>query len=52
VIPRKAADFENNDEIYVKLENHDKGEVIWRNDEDMFEECAMIKEKIQAHNLI
>ncbi|XP_055952126.1 nitrilase and fragile histidine triad fusion protein NitFhit-like isoform X2 [Argiope bruennichi] len=44
ILPRKSGDFKRNDEIYEKLESHDKGKDIeWRSQEDMLEEATELK---------
>jgi diadenosine tetraphosphate (Ap4A) HIT family hydrolase len=45
VMPRKPGDFENNDEIYVKLNEHDKNveEKTRRSLEEMIEEAQIYK---------
>lgn len=43
VIPRKKGDFENNDDIYDKLQTHDKGDVKWRTEEEMVEEAKDLR---------
>ncbi|XP_021352210.1 nitrilase homolog 1-like isoform X1 [Mizuhopecten yessoensis] len=44
VMPRKAGDFEQNDEIYTKLQHHDKDMTTGRRSEDdMAEEAGQLK---------
>jgi hypothetical protein len=49
IIPRKANDLKSNDSIYKELENHDKGEVAWRDEEEMIHECQSIKKHIREN---
>ena len=45
ILPRKIGDFENNDDVYEKLQSHDKGEAIeWRSEETMSRECSNLRE--------
>jgi len=46
VLPRKKGDFQKNDDIYDKLENHDSSDATqkWRSDEDMAQEAAKLRE--------
>ncbi len=51
ILPRKTNDFVENNEIYEKLEQHDKGENIqWRNESDMSAECKNIRKHIIENN--
>lgn len=43
VLPRKKGDFENNDDIYDKLQSHDKSEDGWRSAEVMGEEAKLLR---------
>ncbi|KAG8177323.1 hypothetical protein JTE90_018349 [Oedothorax gibbosus] len=44
ILPRKPGDFEKNDDVYVELATHDKGEdVKWRSLEEMIEEASRLK---------
>ena len=45
VLPRKPGDFPDNDDVYKRLEKHDKnvGAREWRNDEDMATEAAVLR---------
>ncbi|XP_042909540.1 nitrilase and fragile histidine triad fusion protein NitFhit isoform X2 [Parasteatoda tepidariorum] len=44
IVPRKAGDFEKNDDIYKKLEEHDKaGDRKWRTPEEMTEEADKLR---------
>jgi bis(5'-adenosyl)-triphosphatase len=44
VLPRKKGDFEKNDDIYDKLQSHDKGEVEWRSEEEMATEAKAVRD--------
>ena len=49
ILPRKPGDFEKNDDIYEKLQSHDKGNNIkWRTDEEMFQECIPLREHFRS----
>lgn len=39
ILPRRKGDFGNNDDVYKELETHDKGEVKWREVEEMVKEA-------------
>ena len=45
VLPRKPGDFPDNDDVYKRLEKHDKnvGTREWRNDDDMAAEAAVMR---------
>ncbi|CAL1285298.1 unnamed protein product [Larinioides sclopetarius] len=44
ILPRKLGDVKTNDDIYDKLESHDKGKDIeWRSPEEMMEEATRLK---------
>ena len=45
VLPRKPGDLPDNDDVYKRLEKHDKnvGAREWRNDEDMATEAAVLR---------
>lgn len=48
VLPRRPGDFERNDDVYDKLQEHDKGENIqWRSYEEMEEEARILRLKWQ-----
>jgi len=48
VLPRIPNDFKRNDEVYEKLDSHDKGENIkWRDESDMITECNHIRDHIR-----
>ncbi|KAK6624221.1 hypothetical protein RUM44_011080 [Polyplax serrata] len=50
VLPRRAGDFEQNDDIYTELSNHDKREnVVWRSEEEMSAEASVIKSAINEN---
>merc|ERR1739844_191387 len=44
ILPRKSGDFAENDDIYDKLQNHDRegitDDIKWRSNAEMFEECS------------
>ena len=50
ILPRKSGDFAENDDIYDKLQNHDHqqgitdGDIKWRSDTEMFEECSKLRD--------
>ncbi len=46
ILPRKPGDFEKNDDIYDKLEHHDKDvkPTDWRTDQDMESEAAILRQ--------
>ncbi|XP_014676513.1 PREDICTED: nitrilase homolog 1-like isoform X2 [Priapulus caudatus] len=47
ILPRKPGDFQHNDDIYEKLENHDKRENQehrWRTDSDMAAEASVLRD--------
>jgi hypothetical protein len=51
VLPRRAGDFEDNDEVYRQLASHDKekaGDGRWRTFEEMAEEAARYRELMQS----
>ncbi|XP_023211076.1 nitrilase and fragile histidine triad fusion protein NitFhit-like [Centruroides sculpturatus] len=39
ILPRHPGDFQNNDEIYIRLQEHDKENSLWRNEEEMASEA-------------
>lgn len=45
ILPRKAGDFKNSDDVYEKLETHDKNvdKSQWRTEEDMAQEAANLR---------
>ncbi|ELU15893.1 hypothetical protein CAPTEDRAFT_196003 [Capitella teleta] len=50
ILPRKKGDFEDNDDVYDKLEKHDK-EVMtskWRTDEEMSKEATLIRKNFTS----
>ncbi|KAM6470834.1 bis(5'-adenosyl)-triphosphatase isoform 1-T1 [Liasis olivaceus] len=51
VLPRKAGDFDRNDNIYDELQHHDKEEEDspskWRSEEEMAVEAAILKKYFQ-----
>jgi predicted amidohydrolase/diadenosine tetraphosphate (Ap4A) HIT family hydrolase len=53
VLPRKAGDFSNNDDIYSRLEKHDKHVKAseWRTDEEMAEDAAIMRTFFTTSNL-
>lgn len=44
ILPRRKGDFGNNDDVYKELETHDKGEVKWREVEEMVKEAQEYRE--------
>ncbi|XP_005113263.1 nitrilase and fragile histidine triad fusion protein NitFhit [Aplysia californica] len=47
ILPRKKKDFEDNDDIYDKIQNHDKGwtaETRFRSEEEMAEESKQLRQ--------
>lgn len=46
VLPRKPGDFAFNDKVYEALSSHDKGAPEWREDDEMREECAMLRREL------
>jgi len=46
VMPRQSGDFENNDDIYKEIENHDKDDRIGRSKLSMEEEANLLRKKI------
>lgn len=49
VLPRKAGDFQRNDDIYNELETHDKGEdVKWRTEQEMASEAQELRKTFLA----
>ncbi|XP_071960623.1 bis(5'-adenosyl)-triphosphatase-like [Antedon mediterranea] len=60
ILPRKAGDFERNDDVYSEIERHnnklhvDKKGGKWRSDEDMAEEASALRnlfDKIHTQNI-
>ena len=47
ILPRKPGDFEKNDDVYEKLEKHDKKESGFRGLEEMSEEAARLAKFFQ-----
>ena len=43
VLPRRTGDFEENDDVYKELQQHDKVEQGWRSEETMAEEAAELR---------
>ncbi|CAG0891316.1 unnamed protein product [Darwinula stevensoni] len=44
ILPRKEGDLANNDDIYDRLEKHDKGhDIQWREEEEMVQECEHLR---------
>uniref|UniRef100_A0A1B6JCQ5 Nitrilase and fragile histidine triad fusion protein NitFhit n=1 Tax=Homalodisca liturata TaxID=320908 RepID=A0A1B6JCQ5_9HEMI len=45
VLPRRPGDFPENDQIYHKLQNHDKGDMSkkWRSEEEMAAEAEILR---------
>ena len=43
MLPRRKGDFEENDDVYKELQQHDKVEQGWRSEEDMAEEAAELR---------
>ncbi|GFY42301.1 nitrilase and fragile histidine triad fusion protein NitFhit [Trichonephila inaurata madagascariensis] len=45
ILPRKSGDFKKNDDVYTKLQKHDKPDekIQWRSPEDMLEEANRLK---------
>jgi len=51
LLPRKAGDFANNDDVYTQLSDHDKGpKVEWRSLEEMVEEASLLKNHLKNLN--
>jgi len=52
VIPRKAGDFKENDDVYRELEKHDKNVKAseWRTDEDMAAEAEIMRTYVTGAN--
>lgn len=49
LLPRKRDDFANNDDVYSKLSNHDKGSNIqWRSFEEMAAEAHLLREHLKT----
>ena len=46
-MPRKICDFENNDDIYNELANHDKDNRAGRSPEVMANEAAILRRTIE-----
>ncbi|CAL8108947.1 unnamed protein product [Orchesella dallaii] len=52
ILPRKPNDFKENDEIYERLNDHDKGQNIqWRDESDMIIECQQIRDYIMRNHV-
>jgi len=50
-LPRKPADFAENDDVYHELATHDKGAaIVWRVDEDMAKEAEALRTHIQTNH--
>jgi diadenosine tetraphosphate (Ap4A) HIT family hydrolase len=50
VLPRKPADFPENDDIYKELAGHDKGkDIAWRSEQEMREECEGMRAFIRRN---
>jgi len=45
-MPRRSGDFENNDDIYKEIENHDKDDRVGRSQSSMEEEANLLRKKI------
>jgi bis(5'-adenosyl)-triphosphatase len=43
MLPRKSNDFNQNDEIYAKLEEHDKDQEKFRGEDEMSMEAEMLR---------
>ena len=43
MLPRRKGDFEENDDVYKELQQHDKVEQGWRSEEAMAEEAAELR---------
>ena len=43
VLPRRAGDFQRNDDVYTRLQEHDKEAGGWRGEEEMAREAAMMR---------
>ncbi|ODM92781.1 Nitrilase and fragile histidine triad fusion protein NitFhit [Orchesella cincta] len=53
VLPRKENDFKENDEIYERLGDHDKGNnnIKWREESEMIIECNQIRDHIMQNHV-
>ncbi|XP_061544115.1 bis(5'-adenosyl)-triphosphatase [Phycodurus eques] len=50
VLPRKAGDFEHNDNVYDELQKHDQDEHVpskWRSEEEMAAEASILRNQIE-----
>jgi len=43
ILPRRDGDFQENDSIYDRLSHHDKRELGWRTEEEMYEEAKNLR---------
>ena len=52
VLPRKSGDFAENDDIYDKLQNHDRegitDDIKWRSNAEMFKECSDLRDYFRS----
>ena len=50
ILPRKSGDFERNDDVYERLQSHDKNvkENEWRTEEEMAREAAEMRETLET----
>ena len=46
VLPRKAGDFAENDDVYTALATHDRQDGGWRSEEEMVEEASAIRKTL------
>ncbi len=45
ILPRIKDDFENNDDVYNYLANHDRGDdILWRTEDEMASECLKLRQ--------
>ena len=50
ILPRRAGDFAENDEIYEELQAHDKGDdVKWRSYEEMYQETRKLRQHLKRN---
>ena len=50
-MPRRSKDFEENDEIYEELNNHDKGPAVqWRTKKEMMIEADELRQFFKTSN--
>ena len=43
LLPRRAGDFQRNDDVFTRLQEHDKEAGGWRGEEEMAREAAMMR---------